>query len=590
MEQTDEVPNTMTEMARVAAVRHDGEAARYLVDGEWQSLTYQQLWERVEPLARGLVASGVEVGDRVALISDTRVEFLIAQLAIGTAGAVAVPVYPSNSPDECRWVVGNSESVLIFCEDADQVAKIEEVRSDLPDLRELVVLTGSAAGTITTDELAARGAGVDDDELPRREAQVQPSDACLIIYTSGTTGRPKGVVLTHSGFAAGRAAIDEMELFGHGDVLYLYLPLAHAFAQITAAASLEVGAAIAFWGRDPLQITAELAQVAPTVLPSVPRIFEKVYAAAQGFIPDEKREEVAAAIELGVKVREAQLRGEAVSDAEQAAFDTADSELFPLVRGIFGGNVKLAISGAAPIAAEILRFFFACGVPVMEGWGMTETTSLGTLNTPQRHRFGSIGPAMAGADIRIADDGEIEMGGPMLMREYWRNPEATTEVMTDDGFLRTGDLGSMDEDGFVFITGRKKDIIITAGGKNLTPANIEGDLRQSRWISQVVMFGDRKPYPVALVTLDAESIVPWAEGEGLSTDVAELAEHPRVREMIQAEFDTANANYARVEQIKRFRILPRDFTLDEGELTPSMKLKRNVVYERYAELLEDLYS
>ena len=277
--------------------------------------------------------------------------------------------------------------------------------------------------------------------------------------------------------------------------------------------------------------------------------------------------------------------------AEDAAeFDRVDGELFPLVRGIFGGNIGLAISGAAPIAPEILRFFYACGVPVMEGWGMTETTGIGTVNLPEAHRFGTIGRAIGAADIRIADDGEIEIAGDFLLREYWNNPEATAETFTSDGYLKTGDLGSIDADGYVSITGRKKDIIITAGGKNLTPANLEGDLRRSRWISQVVMFGDRKPYPVAIVTLDSEVVVPWAEANGFPSDLASLSSNEELIAMIQAELDAANANYARVEQIKRFKILDRDFTIDSGELTPSLKLKRNVVYVNLAAEFERLYA
>jgi long-chain acyl-CoA synthetase len=311
---------------------------------------------------------------------------------------------------------------------------------------------------------------------------------------------------------------------------------------------------------------------------------------AMGMVPPGREEEVARAIALGAEVRQARARGEDVPAETAAAFETVDSEMFALVRGIFGGQVRFAISGAAPIAPEILEFFYAAGVPVFEGWGMTETTSIGTLNLPDAYKFGTIGQPVAGADVRIAADGEIEIAGEMIMREYWRNPSATDEVMTADGYLRTGDLGAIDDEGYVTITGRKKDIIITAGGKNLTPANLEGDLRRSRWISQAVMFGDRKPYPVAIVTLDAEEIVPWAEAKGLTTDLAELAEHDDVRTLIQAELDAANSRYAQVEQIKKFRVLPRDFTLEAGELTPSLKLKRNVIYENYAGEFEDLYA
>jgi long-chain acyl-CoA synthetase len=582
---------TMAALARNAAERFGGEiAARFLRDGEWADLTYTELWQQVRDLARGLVALGVEVGDRVSILANTRVEFTVVDLAASTTGAIVVPVYPTNSADECEWVVGDSGAKVIFCEDAAQVAKIDEVRTGLPDLEHVIVIDGDAPGALSISEVVARGAGVEVERLDERADAVGPDDACLIIYTSGTTGRPKGVVLTNKGFAAGRRCAVELELFGPGDVVYLYLPLAHVFAQLVQADCVEVGATIAYWGGDSRQIVGELGQVKPTVLPSVPRIFEKVYAVASGMVPPEKQDEVARAIQLGIKVRQARRSGADVPASEAAAFEQADAEMFALVRGIFGGNVHLAISGAAPIAPEILEFFYAAGVPVFEGWGMTETTSLGTLNLPDAFKFGTIGRAICGVDVRIADDGEIEIAGEILLKEYWRNPEATAETLTDDGYLRTGDLGSIDADGFVTITGRKKDIIITAGGKNLTPANLEGDLRRSRFISQAVMFGDRKPYPVALITLDAEEIVPWAGEQGLPTDLAELAEHEEIRKLIQAELDAANARYAQVEQIKRFKILGRDFTLESGELTPSLKLKRNVIYANYGDHFDELYS
>ncbi|CAN5633983.1 long-chain fatty acid--CoA ligase [soil metagenome] len=583
--------DTMAGLAQSVAERYGSSvAATFARDGEWRSMTYDELWSEVRALALGLVELGVEVGERVAVLSNTRLEFTIADLAASTAGAIVVPVYPSNSPDECEWVVGNSGTKVIVCEDAGQVAKIDEVRSRLPDLEHVLLIDGDAPGALGLADVTTRGESVPDAELDRRADAVSPEDPCLIIYTSGTTGRPKGVVLTNQGFAAGRRSAAEMKLFGPGDSVYLYLPLAHIFGQLIQADTLEVGGTIAFWGGDPLKIVEELGQVHPTVLPSVPRIFEKVYALAMGMVPPEQADAVAAAIDLGVKVRDAQRAGDDVSAAEQEAFDKADSEMFALVRGIFGAQIELAISGAAPIAPEILRMFYAAGVPVMEGWGMTETTAIGTLNLLDAHRFGTIGRAVAGAEIRIADDGEIEMSGPMLMKEYWRNPEATADTMTDDGFLRTGDLGSIDDDGYVSITGRKKDIIITAGGKNLTPANLEGDMRRSRWISQVVMYGDRRPFPVAVITLDAEVCGPWAEVNGHSQDPADLARNGDLLALIQADLDAANTNYARVEQIKKFVVLDRDFTIESGELTPSLKLKRNVVYDTCAADFASMYD
>ena len=582
---------TMATLAKLAADRYgDATAARFLRDGEWQQLTYNELWDRVRDLALGLARLGVGVGDRVAILANTRLEFTIADLAASTAGAVVVPVYPSNSAEECEWVVGDSGSKVIVCENPDQVGKIAVVRDNLPTLEHVVVIDGEVDGVPTMEQVAATGREDDPTELDERCGQVAADDACLIIYTSGTTGRPKGVVLTNRGFAAARRTGVEIDLFGPGALVYLYLPLAHVFAQLIQAMAFELGAPIAFWGGDATRIVAELGEVKPDVLPSVPRIFEKVYAAAMAMIPEDGRAEVMAAVELGNRVRDARLAGEEVSAEDTAEFERVDDELFPLVRGIFGGNIGLAISGAAPIAPEILRFFYACGVPVMEGWGMTETTGIGTFNLPAAHRFGTIGRAVGAADIRVAEDGEIEIAGDFLLREYWNNPEATADVFTSDGYLRTGDLGSIDDDGYVTITGRKKDIIITAGGKNLAPANLEGDLRRSQWISQVVMFGDRKPYPVAIVTLDAEVVVPWAEANGLPSDLASLAGNGQLLAMIQDELDAVNARYARVEQIKRFKVLERDFTIDSGELTPSLKLKRNVVYANLAEEFERLYG
>ncbi len=582
---------SMAALTRTAAERYgDALAAMFLRDGEWARMSFTELWDHVRGVALGLIELGVQAGDRVSILSNTRVEFTIADLAASTAGAIVVPVYPSNSPDECEWVVGNSGATVVICENAAQVAKIDQVRSGLPDLRHVVIMDGSADGAISMAEVAERGASRDPAEIDRRIDAVGPDDACLIIYTSGTTGRPKGVVLTNRGFAAGRRSAVEMSLFGEGDVVYLYLPLAHVFAQLVQADCVEVGAAVAYWGGDATKIVGELGQVKPTVLPSVPRIFEKVYSVAMGMVPAGGAEDVARAIQLGLRVRAARRRGEPVSAEEEVAFEKADGEMFALVRGIFGGNVHLAISGAAPIASEILEFFYAAGVPVFEGWGMTETTSIGTLNLADAFKFGTIGRPVEGAEVRIAADGEIEIKGAMVMREYWHNPDATSEAIGPDGYLRTGDLGSIDEDGYVSITGRKKDIIITAGGKNLTPANLEGDLRRSRWISQAVMFADRRPYPVALITLDPEEIVPWAQAKGLSTEPADLAVSPEVRALIQADLDAVNANYAQVEQIKKFTILDHDFTIDSGELTPSLKLKRNVVYDNHAGEFAELYS
>jgi long-chain acyl-CoA synthetase len=566
-------------------------AVRFKQGDEWRDRTFAEVSEIVDEIALGLLTLGLEPGDRVSLLANTRVEWTYSSLAISRAGGVVVPIYPTNSPDECEWVIGNSDSKIVIAEDTSQETKIDEVRGRLEHLEHVVLIDPGPdrEDGHTIEQLRERGRGQGDRaELERRCEAVSSEDPYTIIYTSGTTGRPKGVVLSHGNCASVGVMVEEIGFINDGELSYLYLPLAHAFALTVQLASFDVGTGIVYFGGDTKQIIPELMEVKPTYVPSVPRIFEKIYALALGMAEDEQK--LHDAVELGVKVRQMQRRGEDIPDALKAPFERAEEALYGKVRGLFGGRIDKCVSGAAPIAKEILEFFYACGVTVLEGWGMTETTAVGTVNLPDHLRFGTIGRAMPGVELKISDDGEILIKGPNVFREYWRNPEATKQSFTEDGWLMTGDLGSLDEDGYLSITGRKKDIIITAGGKNLTPSNIENDLKQSRYISQAVMYGDRRPYPVALITLDPEEIVPWAQQNGLPEDVSELVKHDRVRELVQKEVDRANAKYAQVEQIKRFALLDHDLTQESGELTPTLKLKRNVVNERYEDVFESLYG
>ncbi|HXO10383.1 MAG TPA: long-chain fatty acid--CoA ligase [Solirubrobacteraceae bacterium] len=584
---------TVAALAAAAAGRF-GErvAARHKVDGEWRELTYEQVGAAIEEVALGLIELGIESGDRVAILSDTRLEWTLASYGITAAGAVVVPVYPTNSPRECEWVLGNSGARAVFCESAQQRAKIDQVAGELPDLAHTIGIE-AGGGELMLDELRERGGAGQRAELRARQAALAPEDPYTIIYTSGTTGPPKGVVLSHRNAMSVCEMVQELQFVAADERTYLYLPLAHAFALTAQLASYDLGSMIIYYGRDTKRIVEELIETRPTYLPSVPRIFEKLYTAAiklrdqSGEIDRESFEQ---AIKLGVEVRRRRRDGEEVPDELMRAFEAADERLYSRVRALFGGEIIQAVTGAAPIAAEILEFFYACGVPVLEGWGMTETTAVGTVCTLDKLKFGTVGRAMPGVEIKIADaDQEILIRGPNVFSEYWRNPEATEQTLAD-GWLQTGDVGGLDDDGFLTITGRKKDIIITAGGKNLTPANIENDLKQSRFISHAVMYGDRRPYPVALITLDPEEIVPWAQENGLSEDLAELASEDAVRDLVQHELDRANSNYAQVEQIKRFAILDHDLSLEQGELTPTLKVKRNVINDRYAELFESLYS
>jgi long-chain acyl-CoA synthetase len=565
-------------------------AVRYKDGDEWRDLTFAEVGEIVDEIALGLIASGVEPGDRVALLSGTRPEWTYASLAISSAGAVVVPIYPTNSPDECEWVLSDSAARAVFCEDEGQLAKIAEVRERLPELQTEVVF--EAADALPLADLRKLGRDGARDELAGRREAVEPDDPMTIVYTSGTTGRPKGTVLTHTNGGSVGAIVQELGFITPEDSTYLYLPLAHVFALTVQLASFDVGTSIVYFGGDPKQIVPELQATKPSYFPSVPRIFEKIYtlanAAAENASPQE-REQFDKGIEVGTRVRELRRRGEPVPGELERAFEEADERIFKNVRALFGGNVEQAVTGAAPISPEILEFFYACGVLVLEGWGLTETTGIGCVATRDAFKFGTVGRPAPGVEIRIADDGEILMRGPNVFPGYWHNEEATRATFTDDGWFMTGDLGELDDEGYLRITGRKKDIIITAGGKNLTPSNLENDLKQSRWISQAVMYGDRRPYPVALITLDPEEILPWAKENGLAEDLAELAREERVRELVEADLERANAKYARVEQIKRFTILDHDLSQETGELTPTLKVKRNVIYDRYGDLFDSLY-
>jgi long-chain acyl-CoA synthetase len=580
---------TIADLLPRAAERYgDAVAVRFKRDGEWQDRTFADVGEAVSEIGRGLIDLGIESGQRVSLLCSTRVEWTLADFAISCAGAVVVPIYPTNSPEECEWVAGNSESVAIVCENAAQVAKIVEVRDRLPDLRTIVVIDpeGDTADAISLDEVRERGRGRGAAELAARYEAIAAEDPYTFIYTSGTTGPPKGCVLSHGNYRSILDMVQDRGLIqGDDDLIYLFLPLAHAFALLIQLVVFDSGAKLAYAGGDPKQIIPELSEVKPTYLPSVPRIFEKLYTMVTANAdPEQLRQAVA----VGQKVRELQMAGQDVPAELQAGFDKADEALFSKVRAAFGGRLREAVTGAAPIAPDILEFFWACGIPVMEGYGMTETATAATTSTPEHHRFGTVGRALPGVEIRIADDGEVLLKGANIFRGYYKNDDASFGAI-EDGWLHTGDLGSLDEDGYLSITGRKKDIIITAGGKNLTPANIENDLKQSRWISQAVMHGDRRPFPVALVTLDEEEIVPWAREQGLPEDIPSLAREPKVIALVQDELDKANAKYAQVEQVKKFTILDHDLSQETGELTPTLKVKRNVVNEKYAELFDALY-
>jgi len=590
---------TIADMLPYTVASHgDRAAVRFKREGSWQEVTYAELDAIVTEIGLGLIDLGIEAGERVSILANTRPEWSYADIACTSAGTVVVPIYQTNSPEECHWVLSDSDACAVICEDETQLAKIAEIRDRLPNLRLVITMEPSdgpaakALDALTLDQVRERGRSRSADELAARRAAVKPADPFTFIYTSGTTGPPKGCVLTHGNYRSIIEMVSEVREITEEEIIYLYLPLAHSYALLVQLAAFSLGSTLAYFGGDTKAIVPELLEVRPTYLPSVPRVFEKIYTIAHGAIeaqPPEDQERSRKAIELGVKVRDMQIRGEEIPADLQQQFDEADEQLFKNVRAIFGGNVRHATSGAAPIAHEILEFFYACGIPVFEGYGMTETATAATVSTLENHRFGTVGRALPGVELRIADDGEILIKGPNIFAGY-HNQASTSFGAVEDGWLHTGDLGSIDEDGYLSITGRKKDIIITAGGKNLTPANIENDLKQCRWISQAVMHGDARPYPVVLITLDEEEIPAYARENGLAEDIPSLSQDPAIHELIQQEIDRANSKYAQVEQVKKFAILDHDLSQATGELTPTLKVKRNVVNEKYADIFDSLYA
>ena len=574
----------------LAAARRQGDALT--VPGR-APISYPELGRAVRDIAGGLAALGIERGDHVAILAGTRPEWTLADLGALCAGATVVPIYQTNSPEECEYILAHAGVRAIFCEDADQVAKVEQVRERCPALEHVIVFDGPAAGAVTLAALRAGGAETGAAVVAERLAGVSPRDVATIVYTSGTTGPPKGCVVTHENLLATVAMyVRELELRDREMVIYLFLPLAHSLARVAQLATLEAGGTLAFWGGDPARIVDELAEIRPTHFPSVPRIYEKMHSAVINGVAEQgqvKQRLFRWAVREGNRASAAAHGGAKLGRLAAPRRRLADKLVLSKVRALFGDRLEIAMCGAAPVAHEVLEFFDACGVLVLEGYGMTETCAAATLNTPRAVRFGSVGRPLAGTEVAIADDGEILMVGPHVFAGYYRDREATSDVL-DGRWLRSGDLGVIDEDGYLYITGRKKDLIITSSGKNISPENLESALRATPWISQAVVVGDRRSYLVALLTLDPDEAPRLAEELGIPADLASMAADEQVRAILQKDVDAVNAQFARIEQIKRFDILARDLSQAEGELTPTLKVKRPVIHERYADRIERLYQ
>lgn len=563
----------------------------YLVEGGggWSPVTWPEADELVRAYANGLLARGVRKGDAFGLLARNSLEWALFDYAFGLIGAIGVPIYANSSPKDVGYLLGHSEAVGVLCEDAAQRAKVDEVADELPRLAHLLTYEDLPA-------LAAEGRAFADEHptaLDDAASAISEDDLFTIIYTSGTTGPPKGCMISHRNYYAMAAVADRMEShFRPDDVMLLYLPLAHNFGRLMHLSGAYVGFTVAFLS-DPLRVGEALLEVRPTVLPSVPRVFEKVHTAVQARFDEAtglERRLIDWALPVGREVSRLQSQGKPIPRRLALEHRLADRLVFAKVRDRVGGRLRLPISGGAPLAREIAEFFDAIGIRILEGYGLTECTTAASTNRSDRYRFGSVGPPLPGFEVRIDDDGEILVRSETVFQGYFKDPEATAQVLTPDGWLRTGDIGMLDEDGFLHITDRKKDILVTAGGKNVAPQNLENDLKTSKYVSQALVVGDRRPYVAALITLDPEEISRWAAARGIDGDVAALARDERVRDLIQQVVDDVNRERSRYEQIKRFTIVPRDFTMDAGEVTPTLKLRRRAVIEHFQAEIDALYA
>ena len=566
--------------------------AAYLTetDDGWREVSWAEADERVRAYANGFLARQVRKGDNVALLARNGLEWALLDFALARIGAVGIPIYASSSARDVGYLLAHSEAVAVVCEDAAQLAKVEAVDEELPSLQHVLTYHD-------LDGLAAHGedfAAANPAALDEATAALTENDRYTIIYTSGTTGPPKGCMLSNRNYFEMATVVDRMEqtYYRPDDVMLLYLPLAHNYGRLMLLLGAHVGFTIAFLA-DPLRVAEVLPQVRPTLLPSVPRVYEKVHTAvvarfdaATGI----KRRLIDWALPIGREVSRLESEGKPVPAGLRRRHGLADRLVFSKVREPFGGRLRMPGSGGAPLSKEIIEFFDAVGIRIAEGYGLTECTTACSANTPDDYRFGSVGHPLPGADVRIAADGEIEMRSPTVFQGYFKDPEATAAVFTPDGWLRTGDIGELDADGFLHVTDRKKDILVTAGGKNVAPQNIENDLKTSKYVSQALVIGDKRPYVAALLTLDSVEIGRWAAENALDGDVAALSQDERVRELLQDTVDEANRERSRFEQVKRFTVLPRDFTMEDGEITPTLKLRRRAVQEHFADEIDALYA
>ena len=595
-----------TSIAQLLATRvqetPDREAYRYPVGEEWRSMTWRQAGERVKAIAAGLLSLGLAREERVGILSNTRVDWLLCDLGILSAGGATTTVYPSSSADECAYILADSETRFAFVEDAGQLKKLQAHRAEIPKLTKVILIDGTPDAkdkdwAMTLAELETAGAAhlaKDPRAVDDVVKAIKGEHLATLIYTSGTTGKPKGVRLLHECWAYTADAMEATRLMTPDDVQYLWLPMSHSFGKVLMAAHIASGSVVAIDGRIP-KIVENLAVVKPTVMAAVPRIFEKVYnkiieGAKQGGMKQKIFEWAVANGKKGSQVRQ---QGKEPSGMLAFKLKIADKLVFSKIKGRFGGRVKYFISGSAPLSREIAEFFHACNILILEGYGLTESSAASFVNRPSKYAFGSVGVPMPGTQMKLAkEDDEILMKSPGIMQGYHNLPDQTAEALTEDGWLRTGDIGKVDEHGFLRITDRKKDLFKTSGGKYIAPQHIEGKLKATcPFISQVVVHGYQRNFVTALVTLDEESTMKWANAQGLNgktySDVVQMGE---TKALLSPFFDEVNKSLEKWETVKQFAILPKDLSIDAGELTPSLKVKRKVVETKYAGLLDKMYE
>ena len=565
--------------------------SRRAAPGEpWTDVTAAQFLAEVRRAAKGLVAAGVQPGDRVALQSRTRYEWTLLDYAIWYAGAVTVPVYASSSDDQLTWILADSAARAIVVETESHAAAVESMRAELPLERVWTLDAPGADGAVAT--LTALGVGVDDDALEARRSAVTPDDLATIIYTSGTTGRPKGCMLTHGNFMFELAAATEdlAPLFTGADAAtLLFLPLPHVFARVIQVGALRQRVRLGHTA-DVRRLVEELGEFRPTFVLAVPRVFEKIFnTASQRAVSEGRGRLFDRATDVAIAYSRA-LDGGRVGPLLRAQHAVFDRLVYERLRGTLGGSCRYAVSGGAPLGERLGHFYRGIGVPVLEGYGLTETTAAATVNVPEALRVGSVGRPLSGTSVRVDDDGELLVRGGQVLRGYWRDDDSTRDVLGADGWLRTGDLGEIDSEGFVRVTGRKKEILVTAGGKNVAPAVLEDRLRAHPLVSQCMVVGDGKPYVAALVTLDRDAVEQWASQRGKPRKLAALARDTELRAEVQSAVDEANKAVSQAESIRRFEVLQVDWTEETGELTPSLKLRRNVVMREFRREIQSLYD